>query len=96
MGVSWVTGLAASGLGHGRHAEHDDASLGNAVELGEFLVGGRAADGESFDLAEPALAFGFGNAGGEVVTDLDQPATLDRVRAQRGASVEGPGTRRLS
>jgi hypothetical protein len=55
--------------------------LGDAVELGEFLVGGAAADGESFDLAEPAFAFGFGDAGGEVVVDLDQPAALGRVGA---------------
>ena len=45
MDVSWVTGIATSGLRHGRHAEHDGAALGDAVELVEFLVGGGATDG---------------------------------------------------
>jgi len=68
-------------VGDAGHAEHDGASLGDAVELGKFLLGGGAADRESFDLAEPAFAFGFGDAGGEVVADLDQPAALGGVRA---------------
>jgi len=34
---------------------------------------------ESFDFAKPALAFGFSDAGFEVVADLDQPLTLGRV-----------------
>jgi hypothetical protein len=63
--------------------------LGDAVELGEFLLGGGAADGESFDLAEPAFAFGFGDAVGEVVADLDQPAALGRVGAQDRAADTG-------
>jgi hypothetical protein len=40
------------------------------VDLGEFVVGGGEADLEAFDFAEPAFAFGFGDAGGEVVADF--------------------------
>jgi hypothetical protein len=29
------------------------------VDLGEFVVGAGEADSESFDFAEPAVAFGF-------------------------------------
>jgi hypothetical protein len=32
------------------------------VDLGEFAVGAGQADLEAFDLAEPALSFGFGDA----------------------------------
>ena len=70
------------------HAEHDRASLGDAVKLGEFLFSGGAADGESFDLAEPAFTLGFADAVGEVVADLDQPAALSGVGPQDQAAVK--------
>jgi hypothetical protein len=46
------------------------------VDLGELVFGAGEADFESFDLAEPAFAFGFGDAGVKVVTDLLQPGSL--------------------
>jgi hypothetical protein len=49
--------------------------------LGEFVFGGGEADAESFGLAEPALAFGFGDAGGEVVADVDQTLPLVGVNS---------------
>jgi hypothetical protein len=39
------------------------------LDPGEFFVGGGEADLESFDLAEPALALRFDDAGFEVVPD---------------------------
>lgn len=47
---------------HARDAEVDEGA-GAAVDLGEFLSGAGEADFESFDLSEPAFAFGFGDAG---------------------------------
>jgi hypothetical protein len=38
------------------------------------------ADSESFDFAEPAFAFGFDDAGIEVVADLFQSGALGWVR----------------
>jgi hypothetical protein len=46
------------------------------VELGELVVGAGEAELESFDLAEPAFAFGLGDAGDQVVADLLQPGPL--------------------
>jgi len=46
------------------------------LDLGEFIVGGGEADLQSFHFAEPAIALRFGDAGFEVVSDFDQPATL--------------------
>jgi len=43
-----------------------------AVDLGEFALGSGEADLEPFGLAEPAFAFGFGDACREVVTDLSE------------------------
>jgi hypothetical protein len=54
-----------------------------AVDLGEFVVGAGEADLESFDLAEPAFAFGFGDAGREVVADLGDAGPLGRVGYSR-------------
>lgn len=46
---------------------------------GELLVGRVVADGEAFEHAEPALSFGFGDAGGEVVADADEPRLVSEV-----------------
>ena len=60
-----------------------DSGWGRApVDLGEFVVGPGEADLESFDFAEPAFPFGFADAVGEIVSDLDQPVPLGGVRAQ--------------
>jgi len=56
------------------------------VELGELLASAGEADLQAIDLAEPALLAGFGDAGVEVVADLDQPRALRRVGAQQRAA----------
>jgi len=45
---------------------------GPVVELGELVPGGGEADAQALGLSEPALAFGLGDAGGEVVADVGQ------------------------
>jgi hypothetical protein len=51
-----------------------------SVDLREFVFGASQADLEPFDLAEPALTFGFGDAAGQVVADLEQPLPLGGIR----------------
>jgi hypothetical protein len=46
------------------------------IELAELLLGASQADLESFNLAEPAFAFGLGDAGVQVATDLFEPGSL--------------------
>ena len=58
---------------------------GGGVGLGELAGGGGEADLESFGFAGPAFAFGFGDAGAEVVADLLQAVPLGGVDAQEGA-----------
>ncbi|MFI5635370.1 hypothetical protein ACIA8E_39705 [Streptomyces sp. NPDC051664] len=48
----------------------DDSTGGAAVKLGELLLGAGEAD---LTLAQPALPLGFGEAGEDVVADLDGP-----------------------
>ncbi len=65
------------GAGEGRHADIDwCGERGAPVELGEVVVGSGEADLESFDFAGPAFAFGFGDAGDEVVADLGDAVAL--------------------
>ncbi|WP_235619277.1 hypothetical protein [Embleya scabrispora] len=46
---------------------------------------------QSFNLAEPAFALGFGDAGDQVVADLDQSAAArQRLRETSGVSVDAP------
>jgi hypothetical protein len=49
------------------------------VDLGEFVFSPGEADFEAFGFAGPAFAFGFGDAGGQVVADLCEPVALGRV-----------------
>src|SRR5665647_3614474 len=44
------------------------------------------ADAQAFDLAEPAFPFGLGDAGMEVVADLDQTEPLGGVRPEHWAA----------
>lgn len=73
-----------------REVGHSEVDLGvtcrQVVDLGEFLLGSGEADLESFDFTEPALAVGFGDAGQQVVTDLEQAGALGRVRTEQGAA----------
>ena len=56
------------------------------VELGNLLLGVGQAALQSFDLAEPTLAFGFQDAREEVVADLDEPRPFGRANVQDGAA----------
>ncbi len=74
----------------GGDAEADGlgAACGGQVGLGEFAVRGGEADAESFGFAGPAFAFGFGDAGQEVVADPFEAVALGGVDSQEGASDE--------
>ena len=65
------------------------AEGGDPFHGGEFLVGGGQACVKPFDLAEPALLVGFGQAGGEVIDDLGETARLGRIGAKHGAADAG-------
>jgi hypothetical protein len=56
------------------------------VHLGKLGVGTGEADLESFSFTEPAVRLGFGDAGDEVVADLDQTGSGGRVWAQGWAA----------
>src|SRR5271166_1021062 len=61
----------AGDVGEAGHAEADCvAGLGAPVDLGELVAGPGKADLESLCLPGPALAFGLGDAGDQVVADL--------------------------
>lgn len=59
---------------------------GEFVELCEFVFGSGEAGGEAVDFAEPALLFGFLDAGEEVVADFDQSGSLGWVGPQEWAA----------
>jgi hypothetical protein len=93
--LRFVTIRLAARAGSGRRAGPPDAvaevrhaEVGHAVTAGdlfhglEFLVGCGQGGFQPGDLAEPAFAAGFGNAGLEVVADLCQPGLLAGVRAE--------------
>jgi hypothetical protein len=62
------------------------ARPGGALHLLELLPGGGQADLQSVDLAQPALAFGLGDAGDQVVADLDQTVTLGGIGSKERAA----------
>ena len=62
------------------------ASLDCVVDLCEFVFGCGETDAESFGFADPAFAFGFGDAGGQVVADVDQALPLVGVDSQQWAA----------
>ena len=55
------------------------------VDLGELVVGAGEADLQSLDFAEPAFAFGFGDAVVQVGADLLEPGALGWVWPQERA-----------
>src|SRR5258708_724200 len=87
-GWSWVGGGAAGGVGEAGDAELDrvGAAGGDLVDLGEFGVGAGEADLETLGLAVPALGFGFGDAGEEVVADLFEARPGGGIRPQQWAT----------
>ena len=69
------------------HAEVDGGGgAGPAVDLGEVVFSAGEADFQAFGFAEPAFAFGFGDAGGQVVADLGDAGSLGGVWPVHGAS----------
>jgi hypothetical protein len=60
-------------------AEVDSGGGRAPVDLGEFVVGPGEADLESFDFAEPAFAFGFSDAGDQVVADFGNALALSGI-----------------
>lgn len=81
-------GGAGGDVAVGGDAEaHGGGPAGPLVELGELVPGsGGEADAQALGLAEPALPFGLGDAGGEVVADVGQAWPLAWVDAEGGAS----------
>jgi hypothetical protein len=86
--AGWVCAGAAGGFGEGGDAELDGlaAAGDDLVHLGEFGAGAGEADLQSFGFSEPAAGLGFGDAGDEVVTDLDQAVPGSRVWPQERAA----------
>ena len=85
--ISGHGGGAGGDVAVGGDAEADGGGpAGPLVELGELVPGGGEADAQALGLAEPALPFGLGDAGGEVVADVGQAWPLVRVDAEDGAS----------
>ena len=72
--LGWVRAAAAGSVGEGGDAELDGlvAAGGDLVHLGELGAGAGEADFQSFGFTEPAVGLGLGDAGDEVVADLDQ------------------------
>jgi hypothetical protein len=84
-------GGAGGDVAVGGDAEADGGGpAGPLVELRELVPGGGEADAQALGLAEPALPFGLGDAGGEVVAEVGQAWPLVRVDAEDGASNAGP------
>ena len=81
-------GGASGGVGEAGDAQlHCLGAAGaDLVHLGEFGVRAGEADLEALGLAVPAVGFGFGDAGEQVVADLFQPCAGGRVRAQQRAA----------
>jgi hypothetical protein len=52
---------------------------GGGAGLGDLVVCGVEADLEAFGFAGPAFAFGFGDAGQEVVADVFEAVALGGV-----------------
>ncbi len=62
---------------------------GDLAHLGEFLPGRGEADPQALDLAGPAFAVCFLDAGDQVVADLGEPGPLGRVGTQQRAADAG-------
>ena len=79
---------AAGSVGEGGDAELDGlvAAGGDLVHLVEFGAGAGEADLQAFGLAEPAVGLGLGDAGDEVVADLDQAGSGGGVGPQEWAA----------
>jgi hypothetical protein len=63
--------------------------VGAAVDLGELVLGAGEADFEAFGFAEPAFAFGFGDAGDAGDADFGDAGPLVGVGPVQGAAQAG-------
>jgi hypothetical protein len=79
---------AAGDVGERGHAEVDGLvlALQGRVDLGELVLGAGEADLEALDLAEPAFAFGLGDAVVQVVPDLLEAGPLGRGLVSRAST----------
>ena len=84
----WLRAGSAGGVGEGGDAELDGiaATGGDLVHLGELGAGAGEADFQSFGFTEPAVGLGLGDAGDEVVADLDQAGPGGGVWPQEWAA----------
>ena len=71
--VSWVRRKRGDAEVGGSDAS---ACPATSFDLDEFVLGAGEANLQSFDFAKPALALRFGDAGFEVVSDLNEPGSL--------------------
>lgn len=83
-GVSDICGVAVARWEPGRTSEFVGRRNGGSAEVNDTAVAGVPVD-----LAEPAFALGFGDAGDEVVADLDQAEPLGGVWPEQGAAHTG-------
>ena len=81
-------GGAAGGVGEAGDAQlHGFGAAGvDLVHLGEFGIGAGEADLEALGLAVPAVGFGFGDAGDEVVADLFEARPGGGIGSQQRAA----------
>jgi hypothetical protein len=84
-----VVGACGEAVEAGQAAVDGVLAGGELVGVGEFVVGGGDADGESFDVTEPTLLVSFGDAVVQVVAEFDEAGALGGVGAQYGAADAG-------
>lgn len=79
---------AAGGIGETGDSQGDRAVAagGDLIHLGELGAGTDEADLQALGLAEPAVGFGFGDTGEEVVPDLLEARSGGGVGAQKRAA----------
>ncbi len=65
--------------GGGKTEVDSSAVAGPAVDLGELVHSAGEADLQALDFAEPAFVLGLGDAGEQVVADLDDACALSGI-----------------
>ena len=86
--LGWVRAAPPGSVGEGGDAELDGlvAAGGDLVHVGELGAGAGEADFQSFGFTEPAVGLGLGDAGEQVVADLDQAGPGGGVGPQEWAA----------
>ncbi|MET9830052.1 hypothetical protein ABZ078_12175 [Streptomyces sp. NPDC006385] len=89
-GQSWPGREGCGGWLRGGDAETDNGPMvATPVDLSQFVLCAGEADMRSFNLAEPAFALGLGDAGDQVVADLDQSVASGGVGPEHRAADAG-------